>query len=90
MASMARSVNCLGRKKAVQVHLIGAKPILQVKRWGTKDRTIPVEVSMNRTKQQNNQGARPATATRNPPARLPGARAKEENNHNKQETSQTK
>ena len=44
---------------------------------------------MNQTKQQNNQGARPATATRNPPARLPGARAKEENNHNKQETSQT-
>ena len=32
MASMARSVNCLGRKKAVQVHLIGAKPIVQVKR----------------------------------------------------------
>ena len=30
---------------------------------------------MNQTKQQNNQGARPATATRNPPARLPGARA---------------
>ena len=51
--------------------------------------TIPVEVSMNQIKQQNNQGARPATATRNPPARLPGARAKEENNHNKQETSQT-
>ena len=32
LASMARSVNCLGRKKAVQVHLIGAKPIVQVKR----------------------------------------------------------
>ena len=31
MASMARSVNCLGQKKAVQVHLIGAKPIVQVK-----------------------------------------------------------
>ena len=32
MASMARSVNCLGQKNAVQVHLIGAKPIVQVKR----------------------------------------------------------
>ena len=32
LASMARSVNCLGRKSAVQVHLIGAKPIVQVKR----------------------------------------------------------
>ena len=32
MASMARSVNCLGQKKAVQVHLIGAKPIVQVKK----------------------------------------------------------
>ena len=32
LASMARSVNCLGRKNAVQVHLIGAKPIVQVKR----------------------------------------------------------
>ena len=31
MASMARSVNCLGQKNAVQVHLIGAKPIVQVK-----------------------------------------------------------
>ena len=31
MASMARSVNCLGQKKAVQVHLIEAKPIVQVK-----------------------------------------------------------
>ena len=32
MASMARSVNCLGQNNAVQVHLIGAKPIVQVKR----------------------------------------------------------
>ena len=32
LASMARSVNCHGRKSAVQVHLIGAKPIVQVKR----------------------------------------------------------
>ena len=32
LASMARSVNCLGRKNTVQVHLIGAKPIVQVKR----------------------------------------------------------
>ena len=32
MASMARSVNCLGQKNAVQVHLIGAEPIVQVKR----------------------------------------------------------
>ena len=36
MASMARSVNCLGQKKAVQVHLIGAKPIVQVKRWNER------------------------------------------------------
>ena len=43
----------------------------------------------NQTKTRTQQkGAQPATATRNPPARLPGARAKEENNHNKQETSQ--
>ena len=32
MASMARSVNCHGQKNAVQVHLIGAEPIVQVKR----------------------------------------------------------
>ena len=32
--------------------------------------------------QKHNQGAQPATATRNPPARLPGARA-EKTNHNK-------
>ena len=38
--------------------------------------------------QQHNKGAQPATATRNPPARLPGARA-EKTNHNKQETSKT-
>ena len=31
MASMARSVNCHGQKNAVQVHLIGAEPIVQVK-----------------------------------------------------------
>ena len=43
--------------------------------------------NQTRTRTQQN-GAQPATATRNPPARLPGARAKEENNHNKQETSQ--
>ena len=44
----------------------------------------------NQTRTRTQQkGAQPATATRNPPARLPGARAKEENNHNKQETSQT-
>ena len=36
MASMARSVNCLGQKNAVQVHLIGAKPIVQVKRWNER------------------------------------------------------
>ena len=36
-----------------------------------------------RTKTQH--GAQPATATRNPPARLPGARA-ENNNQSKQET----
>ena len=36
LASMARSVNCLGRKNAVQVHLIGAKPIVQVKRWNER------------------------------------------------------
>ena len=36
MASMARSVNCLGRKKAVQVHLIGAKPIVQVRGWNER------------------------------------------------------
>ena len=72
---------CTGPFNWGEAHCAGEKE--------TKDRTIPVEVSMNQTKQQNNQGARPATATRNPPARLPGARAKEENNHNKQETSQT-
>ena len=33
MASVARSVNCHGQKNAVQVHLIGAEPIVQVKRW---------------------------------------------------------
>ena len=38
--------------------------------------------------QQHNKGAQPATATRNPPARLPGARA-ENNNQSKQETSKT-
>ena len=32
MASMARSVNCHCQKNAVQVHLIGAEPIVQVKR----------------------------------------------------------
>ena len=38
-----------------------------------------------RTKQEqkHNQGAQPATATRNPPARLPGARAEKTTNHNK-------
>ena len=36
LASMARSVNCHGRKSAVQVHLIGAKPIVQVKRWNER------------------------------------------------------
>ena len=36
MASMTRSVNCLGQKNAVQVHLIGAKPIVQVKRWNER------------------------------------------------------
>ena len=36
MASMARSVNCHGQKNAVQVHLIGAKPIVQVKRWNER------------------------------------------------------
>ena len=36
MASMARSVNCHGQKNAVQVHLIGAEPIVQVKRWNER------------------------------------------------------
>ena len=37
MASMARSVECLNWKlDAVQVHLIGAVPIVQVKRWNEK------------------------------------------------------
>ena len=38
--------------------------------------------------QQHDKGAQPATATRNPPARLPGARAKN-SNQSTQETSQT-
>ena len=74
--------HCTGPFNWGEAHCAGEK-------GETKERTIPVEVSMNQTKPQNNQGARPATATRNPPARLPGARAKEKNNHNKQETSQT-
>ena len=37
---------------------------------------------MNQTRTKHSQGAQPATATRNPPARLPGARA-ETANHNK-------
>ena len=36
MVSMARSVNCVGQKNAVQVHLIGTKPIVQVKRWNER------------------------------------------------------
>ena len=51
------------------------------------DRTIATEVSSRKNKQTANR-ARPATATRNPPARLPGTRAKKQ--HNKpQETSKT-
>ena len=85
---MARSVNCLGKKKAVQVHLIGAKSIVQVKK--VKRRTEPFQRKSLQTKQeqQHNTGAQPVTATRNPPARLPGARA-EKTKHHKQEASKT-
>ena len=51
----------------------------------TQNRTIPTEVS---TKTSKTKRARPATATRNPPARLPGARAKKQQ-HNTKETSTT-
>ena len=85
---MARSVNCLGQKKAVQVHLIGAKPIVQVKKWNEGQDHSSGSLLRTKQEQQHNRGAQPATATRNPPARLPGARA-EKTNHNKQETSKT-
>ena len=51
----------------------------------TQNRTIPTEVS---TKTSKTKRARPATATRNPPARLPRARAKKQQ-HNTKETSTT-
>ena len=88
MASMARSVNCLGQKKAVQVHLIGAKPIVQVKTWNEGQDHSCGSLLRTKQEQEHNQGAQPATATRNPPAMLLGARA-EKTNHNKQETSKT-
>ena len=85
---MARSVNCLGQKKAVQVHLIGAKPIVQVKKWIEGQDHSSGSLLQTKQEQQHNKGTQPATATRNPPARLPGARA-EKTNHNKQETLKT-
>ena len=88
MASMARSVNCLGQKKAVQVHLIGTKPIVQVKTWNEGQDHSSGSLLRTKQEQQHNKGAQPATATRNPPARLPGAQA-EKNNQSTQETSQT-
>ena len=63
MASMARSVNCLGQKNAVQAHLIGAKPIVQVKSE-TKDKTIPAEVSMNQTRTKTHGNEPPGQAPR--------------------------
>ena len=87
MASMARSVNCLGQKKLYQVHLIGTKPIVQVKTWNEGQDHSSGSLLQTKQEQQHNKGAQPATATRNPPARLPSARA-EKNNQSKQETLQ--
>ena len=87
MASMARSVECLIQNilDTVQVHLIGAAPIVQVKKWNVRqDHSYR---SLTKTKQTANR-ARPATATRNPPAKLPGARAKKQQHHTK-ETANT-
>ena len=82
MASMARSVECLNRKlDAVQVHLIGAVPIVQVKKWNEEqDHSYRSLTQTSKTKR-----ARPATATRNPPARLPGARAKKQQQNTKRD-----
>ena len=94
---MVRSVNCLNpiyTRYAVQVRLIGAKPILQVRRWNRQTGPL-VKKSLNNNQTTKPQAtatrAQPATATRNPPARLPVARAKERTANNKrlhEETNQ--
>ena len=87
MASMARSVDCLIQNilDTVQVHLIGAEPIVQVKKWNIKKDHSYRSLTKNKHTADR---ARPATATRNPPARLPGARAKKQQ-HKPTETSNT-
>ena len=54
------------------------------------NRTIPTESLEQQTQTKPQQRrAQPATATRNPPARLPGARAKNQQPKRTQETSKT-
>ena len=88
MASMARSVNCLGQKNAVQVHLNWSEAHCAGEKVKQKIGPFQRKSPWTKQEQQHNKGAQPATATRNPPARLPGARA-EKTNHDKQETSKT-
>ena len=67
---MARSVNCLGRKNTVQVHLIGAKPIVQVKRWNErKDHSSGSLYESNQTAKQPRGAAR--HGNQEPPGQAP-------------------
>ena len=77
LAIRARSSKCLSY--SAQVRLIGAKPIVQVRRWNSQVGPLRRSLIQTQQKQATKKATRaqPATATRNPPARLPVARAKE-------------
>ena len=82
----ARSVNCLGYKNAVQVHLIGAEPIVQVKTWNEGQDHSCGSLLKTKQEQQHNKKGAARHGNQEPPGQAPRCTGRESQPQQTRET----